>query len=155
MRFLILDTDYPDFLKWLYAQHPGLEEKAYEEQMQVRRESLYGQASFRSTNLDKLGHKANNIYVNNEYLQKAWAKDHGLRVASDCNWRFRLRRGIIPWVSRIHQRRWFNDILAGQIRHYKPDVLFNLSMNTLSSRFLQEMKPYIRLLVGQHAATRL
>jgi len=27
MRFLILNTDYPDFLRWLYAQHPGLEKQ--------------------------------------------------------------------------------------------------------------------------------
>jgi len=26
MKFLILNTDYPEFLRWLYAQHPGLEE---------------------------------------------------------------------------------------------------------------------------------
>lgn len=29
MRFLILNTDYPDFLQWLYTQHPGLEEQPY------------------------------------------------------------------------------------------------------------------------------
>ncbi|MEM4218054.1 MAG: hypothetical protein QXZ09_08530 [Candidatus Methanomethylicaceae archaeon] len=33
MRFLILNTDYQEFLHWLYAQHPGLEKKHYEEQM--------------------------------------------------------------------------------------------------------------------------
>ena len=96
MRFLILDTDYPDFLNWLYAQHPGLEEKPYEEQMQVRRESLFSQVSFCSSNLNKLGHEANEIYVNNEYTQKAWAKEHGLKVDPNRQWQFRLRRGIVP-----------------------------------------------------------
>jgi len=42
MRFLILNTDYPEFLRWLYAQHPGLESRSYEEQMWVRVESLVG-----------------------------------------------------------------------------------------------------------------
>ena len=135
MRFLILDTDYPDFLNWLYAQHPGLEEKPYEEQMQVRRESLFSQVSFCSSNLNKLGHEANEIYVNNEYTQKAWAKEHGLKVDPNRQWQFRLRRGIVPWVSRTQQQRWFNQILAGQIRHYKPDVLLNLPMVQVSSRF--------------------
>lgn len=32
MKFLILNTDYPDFLRWLYAQHPGWRKKPYEEQ---------------------------------------------------------------------------------------------------------------------------
>jgi len=31
MKFLILNTDYPDFLRWLYAQHPGLEKQPCEE----------------------------------------------------------------------------------------------------------------------------
>jgi len=44
MRFLILNTDYPEFLRGLYAQHPGLEKQPYEEQMQARVESLFGVA---------------------------------------------------------------------------------------------------------------
>jgi hypothetical protein len=34
MKFLILNTDYPEFLCWLYAQQPGLEKQPYEEQRQ-------------------------------------------------------------------------------------------------------------------------
>lgn len=32
MTFLILNTDYLDLLRWLYAQNPGLEKQHYEEQ---------------------------------------------------------------------------------------------------------------------------
>jgi len=35
MKFLILNTDYSEFLRWLYAQHPGLEQQSYEEQMRA------------------------------------------------------------------------------------------------------------------------
>ena len=42
MRFLILNTDYPEFLRWLYAQHSRLEKQPYEEQMKVRVERLWG-----------------------------------------------------------------------------------------------------------------
>jgi len=42
MRFLLLHTDYPAFLGWLYTQHPGLEKQPYEEQMRTRVESLFG-----------------------------------------------------------------------------------------------------------------
>ncbi len=44
MRFLILNTDYPEFLRWLYAQYPGLEKQPYEEQTRVRveRPSAFG-----------------------------------------------------------------------------------------------------------------
>jgi spore maturation protein CgeB len=155
MRFLILDTDYPEFLNWLYAKHPGLEEKSYREQLQVHRESLYGQAGFYASNLNQLNHEAHDICPNNEPMQKAWAKEHGLTLRPHWRWEFRWRRGIVPWASRPRQNQWLYDILAAQIRHYKPDVVFNQVMNGLDSRFLQEMKRHFRLLVGQHAATQL
>jgi len=49
---------------------------------------------------------------------------------------------------------WFYDILAAQIKHYRPDVLLNQDL-ALDIDFLSEMKAHVRLLVGQHAATRL
>ena len=36
MKFLILNTDYPEFLRWPYAQHPGLGKQPYEDQTGVR-----------------------------------------------------------------------------------------------------------------------
>lgn len=156
MRFLILSADYSEFLRWLYTQHPGLESRPYEEQKQTRIESLFAGPYNYSCDLEKLGHEANDIYANNEYMQKAWAREHGLRLSRDWRWDFRLRRGIVPWMSRIKDQRWFYDILAAQIRYYKPDVLLNQAMDTLSSsRFFHEMKPHVGLLMGQHAASPL
>ncbi len=152
MRFLIINTDYPDFLRWLYARHPGLEHQPYEEQMQVRMESLFGMADFYSSNLRKLGHEAWDIHANNEPMQRAWAREHGVRLSDRYEWRFRLRRGIVPWVSRVHSRKWFYEVLAAQIKHYKADVLLNQAMDGISSEFLREIKPFVRLLVGQIAS---
>jgi len=42
LKFLILNPDYPEFLKWLYAQHPELEKQPYEEQMRVERFVVLG-----------------------------------------------------------------------------------------------------------------
>jgi spore maturation protein CgeB len=152
VRFLILSADYSGFQRWLYTQHPGLEGRSYQEQLQMRIESLFGDLYQCADKLKKLGHEAHGICVNNESMQKAWAGKHGLRLRGDWRWEFRLRRGIVPWVSHINARRWFYDILAAQIKYYRPDVLLNQAMDTLSTRFLQEMKPYVRLLVGQIAA---
>jgi len=44
LKFLILNTDYPEFLRWLYTQHPGLEKQPYKEQMRVRAERLTGES---------------------------------------------------------------------------------------------------------------
>ena len=145
MRFLILTNDYTGFLAWLYAQHPGLKRRRYEEQMRARIESLFGGPYIYSNHLRELGHESQDIYFNNLYMQKAWARENGLKVKEDWRWKFRLRRGLVPWVSRVRGDRWFYDILAAQIKHHKPDVLLNLAMDRIKSHFLKEMKPYVRL----------
>ncbi len=152
MKFLILNADYPQFLHSHYTRHQGLEDKSYAEQMRMRIESLFGGPYHYSVNLEKLGHEAKDIYLNNEYMQKAWAREHGFHVNGDCRWEFRLRRGIVPWISKNKEQHWVYDILAAQIRYYKPDVLLNQAMDTLRNDFLEEIKPHVRLLVGQIAA---
>ena len=47
------------------------------------------------------------------------------------------------------------EIMTAQIKHYKPDVLLNQAMDGVSNDFLRGIKPYVKLLVGEHAATRL
>jgi len=172
MRLLILNTDYPEFLRWLYAQHPGLERQPYKEQMRVRNESLFGVADFYSSNLRKLGHEAYDIHANNEFMQRAWAREQGMQVEQPTpmaqRWRESLQRArriaaktplrhlksfLQPMLgSLVSQPSWFYDILAAQIKHYKPDVLLNQAMDAVSTRFLREIKPYIQLLVGQIAS---
>jgi spore maturation protein CgeB len=151
MKLLILDTDYLEFLYWLYAQQPGLEGQPYEHQMRVRYESLHGAADFYASNLRKLGYEVWHVYANNEFMQKVWAAEHGLKIDFGPRWEFRLRRGIVPWVSRA-RRAWVYDILKAQIEHYHPDIILNQAMDGISSSFLKEMKPDVRLLMGQHAA---
>ena len=173
-RFLIVITDYPEFLHWIYAQHQGLEMRPYEEQTRIRYESLFGVADFYSSNLRKLGHEAWDIHANNEFMQKAWAQEHRVRVEESTGVSLRwqkaaraagrvvgktplryLRKVLRPWLQSLDERpSWFYDILAAQIKHYRPDVLVNHDMG-IRSRFLQEVKPYVRLLIGQHAATSL
>jgi hypothetical protein len=125
VRFLIINTDYPEFLRWLYGQHPGLEGSPYEQQMRVRSESLFGVADFYSSNLRRLGHEAYEIHANNRFLQTAWAREHGLdrdwgcRRNADSSWRAPF------WISKRLSPRRLKTILAWQIRHYRPDVLLN------------------------------
>ncbi len=158
MKFLILNTDYYEFLSSLYATNPGLCEKSYNEQIRERYESLFGLADFYSSNLRKLGHEAWDIYFNNRLMQSKWAEENELKTSSDWQWQFRIRRGVIPWVSRIRgprDQRWIYDILAAQIKHYNPDVILNQAIERISCSFLKELKPYYRLLVGKHAARTL
>lgn len=153
MRFLILNTDYPEFLRWLYRENPGLESKAYDEQMRVRMESLFGVADFYSSNLRKLGHEAWDIHVNNEALQRAWAAEHGVALPPPRRSpHFRLRRRVVPWVSLACDQQWRRDALLAQIKHFKPDVILNQDLRTIDASFLKQAHSCVHLVIGQHAA---
>jgi len=149
MKFLILNTDYPEFLRWFYAESAALKGSTYDEQMRARNESLFGLADFCSSNLRRLGHEAQEIYANNEWMQQAWLREHRLGRATTSPWRFRWR-GLMPRRDPDHS--WMYEILALQIKAWRPDVVLNQAMDGISSRFIREMRPYVRLMVGQHAA---
>ena len=153
MKFLILTYDYSDFLRWFYGQQPALSHQSYAQQLQARINTLFGGPYVYSSTLKTLGHEAEDIYWNNEHMQTAWARENSFRVKSIGEWEFRLRRGIVPWISRLRDtRRRLYWILAEQIKRFKPDVLFNQAMDDISSQFIKEMKPHTRLVMGQHAA---
>jgi len=172
MKFLILNADYPEFLHWLYGNHPGLEKSSYDEQMKARAESLFGVADFYSRNLKKLGHEAWEIHCNNEAMQKAWTKEKGFPVSRThtLEERFhefmmeirplwqkgpmrRLKPLFDPLKRFIYRREgWFYETLAAQIAYYRPDVLINQAMYAVRSDFLKDMKRHVGLLVGQIAS---
>src|SRR6266849_3732687 len=96
MKVLLLNSDYPEFLHWLYSQHPGLDKQSYEEQLRTRNQSLFGVADFYSGNLQKLGQEAYDIHANNEFMQNAWARQRGVRLAEPTAW----CRGYGVWWRR-------------------------------------------------------
>jgi hypothetical protein len=163
-RFLILNTDYAEFQRWLYSHHRGMENLPYEEQLRLRNESLFGTTDSYPYNLRKLGHEAHEIHVNHESMQKAWAREHGLRYDRVPRWQFRMRRGIVPWFTRFHNSSfwydglsrqnappWYYEILKAQIEYYRPDVLYD-QISGVASDFLKEVRPFVRLIVGQIAS---
>jgi len=151
MKFLIINTDYPKFSHWLYAQHSGLEKQSYEQQYRIRMDGLFGTADFFSSNLKKLGYDAWDVIANSEPMQKQWGREHGVSSEKD-RWRLRLRRGFVPWLYREDNKTWLYSILAEQVKAYKPDVIYSMAMETIGDEFLQSVKGYYRLAVVQHAA---
>jgi spore maturation protein CgeB len=156
MKFLIVDTDYFRFLSELYKTD-SLKDAPYDIQMKARIESLFGIAHFYSSNLRDIGHEAWDIYFNNEFMQKAWAKEHGLKKYKNGNFsESGLKNNIIFKKLLVRWRHsFYYEILEAQIKHYKPDVLLIQAMSEIDCQFLRKIKPNIRLLVGQHAATKL
>lgn len=80
MRIIILNADYPRFLAWLYRKQPDLETASWAAQMAARNASLFGLADFYSKNFAALGHSAQDVHVNNRFMQSAWAREHGMTV---------------------------------------------------------------------------
>src|SRR5919198_331737 len=107
MKFLILNTDYPAFLRSLYEQHSGLKEQPFAEQMRVRCDSLFSDAGFYSNSLRALGHEAWDIRANNEFAQKAWMREHGLKLRHHVQLQVRRWRSSVPFILMAYQ--WFEE----------------------------------------------
>ncbi len=170
MKFLIISADYPLYRHWLYQRHPGLENRPYQEQSAVRRKSPFGIGEYYAQNLRDQGHQAWNLYVGNEYMQKAWAVEHDLYVEQNASsqallenllgvWRrvshtpaYYLKSILRPLYRALERSQaWKYPILAEQISYYRPDVLINLVMDFVSNDFLEAYKPKLEYLVGQIA----
>ena len=172
MKFLIINTDYPEFLRELYTRNSGLEHAPYAEQMRIRNEDLFGTADFYSGNLHLLGHDAWDIHANNEYLQKAWTRECTGKTTSSGSYHSdtlellkKKARMVAHHIPARYIRsctrplyrfvdphpQWYYEILESQIRYYKPDIIWNHDF-TLSTGFLRKMKTYTNLLIGQIAA---
>jgi hypothetical protein len=168
---LILQSDYPDFLDWMYACHQGLMERPYDEQLTARYRTLFGMADFYSSNLGLLGVEAVDVFANNFWLQRQWALEHGLPTPNDrpalvstsrllaakMHAKFRHLGALLPLLRRAFRRvsslsKDLYSVLAAQIRHYQPDVILNLSMDGIGAAFLRNTRGDCKLVIGQIAA---
>jgi spore maturation protein CgeB len=152
VRFLIVDSDYPAFVQSLYEEHPGLDQEPYAVQLQARHESLFGVAQFYAANLRALGHEADDVHMNVEPLQRAWAAEHGVRVTEGLRSE-RARRRLGRLLGARRSGGWLERVLEEQVRRSRPDVLLLQDMPALDPRLVRRLKAHVDLLVGEHAAT--
>lgn len=152
MRFLILNTDYPSFLRQLYKNSPGLRECSFDDQMAARNATFFGLADGYSAALRERAHWAQDVHVNNEHMQGVWAREHKMpSPAPRRRLEPRLRRGFIPWIGWSQDASWQVDVLRAQIEHLQPDVIFSQDINWMAPTELRRLAGR-RLLLGQHAA---
>lgn len=140
MKWLIVDTYYPAYQRGLYVQHPALASRSYQEQQQFLMDQCFGTGDFYSSNLRRLGHEAQEVVANCEPLQRQWAREHGLPLAT-------LSR-FLPGRLR---KRWLLKVLEAQVREIKPDILYVQDLNWTEERFLQTIRPHVKLVMGQTA----
>lgn len=145
MKILILDDYYSLFLEAHYKAHPELENKNYLAKKDSLLNQLFGTANFYSKNLINHGAKAEEIIINDEILQKQWAKENNVKY-------FKGYFKNIPKIRHLFKSNWQEKILEAQILSYKPDVLYCQSLYAPGNVFLSKIKPHIPLIVGQVAS---
>ena len=152
MRFLIVDTYYPAFLRDFYAARPGLAAQPYAAQWRELMDQCFGTADYYSTHLRELGHEAEEVVPNCEPMQRAWAGENGVTLDETPQYSLILRRRIVPWLRRLPRDDWFFTILEAQVKAQRPDVLYVQDMHALPPFFLRAVRPYVRKIVGQIAS---
>jgi len=131
--FLFVHSYYPAFLETLYRQEPTLASMAFEPQRRRIFDTYFGVSDAYSNGLRLLGVEAQEVISDADILQARWAVEHGIHPEGN-----------------IHDRR--RQIVAAQVAHYRPDVLYIFEWNPLGDRFVEEMRAQVALTVGQIAS---
>lgn len=129
-RILLLHAYYPEFLEELYRSHPELDDLDFQSQRRKVMGTGFALGDAYAVGLRSAGAVADEVIVNADRMQARWASEHGLNPTGN-----------------IHDRR--RQIVAAQVKHHSPEVLYVFEWSPLGDAFLREIKPRVRLLVGQ------
>jgi spore maturation protein CgeB len=132
VRFLIVDTCYPEFLRQHYTGS-DLERMPYDVQWRALMDTFFGTADSYSHALGELGHEGHEIVANCAPLQMAWERERG-------------HVGRVPFPLRRDR------IVLDQAREYRPDVVYVQNMRYVSRRLLRGLRRQGATLVGQIAS---
>lgn len=96
---------YKYYLKNFYSRHPELASADYQKQYDSIMADCFAWADFWKKHLEESGkYEVKELIINNEFMQKQWAKEHGVRY---------------------NESKWMESILEAQIAEFKPDVWFS------------------------------
>lgn len=123
---VFLNVYYPQFLQSLYTRKAYLLSQPYKVQIDAILGEFFGDSDFYSGGLKKTGWDAEDLIINCIPLQQAWANENSFRS-----------------YSHIFQ------IAIEQIRRQKPTVVYIQDLNTITKDFIDFIKPYTKLIVGQ------
>jgi spore maturation protein CgeB len=146
VRILVLDSYNPTFLLAHQAGRPEPAGAPYAEQLAALMEESFGTFDAYSAGLRRLGHEAAEVVVNSVALQRRWAVENGVRLASGP-----LTRLPGPLGARA-VRRALAAVVREQVERFQPDVLYVQELEYFSPRQLRALSEGVPLLVGQIAS---
>ena len=127
---IFLNTYYHQFLQDFYRKYPNNNYAQYHFQLNNLQNQFFGDSDFYSTNLNKFGWSSEDIIVNCEPLQLAWLKSNNIKTT---------KNGI--------------DIAVEQIIQKRPDVVYFQNLGLAVEQFIEKIRPYTELIVGQIASS--
>jgi spore maturation protein CgeB len=156
MRFLILNTDYPGFLRQHYTHRPKLSFASFETQMFSRAASWFSVADCYTNALHQHGHEAWDVHANNIFAQHAWAREHAPHIVHNVA---QPLPGVtrVPWTCNRGTANcdWLADVLVEQVKAIRPHVVLNQAMDGLPPALMHELRPHVPVLAGQQASPPL
>jgi spore maturation protein CgeB len=152
MKILIVDTYYQAFLKRFYQANGNLQQADYNTQLHHLLDACFGTSDFYSRHLNELGCEAHDLVVNCLPLQQAWAKAHQVplsALALKVPHRFFRLPLVGAWLANLPG---LLEVAVAQIKAARPDVLYCQDLSFFPGEVLRQLKPYVRLIVGQIAS---
>ena len=102
-RFLkIHSVDFP-YIEPFLRKHPTYKSLSYAELYDLFVKSCLGWNTNYTSALPSLGYETMDVLIEFEFLQKLWAKEHGIKY---------------------NPRNWHTDIVSAQLKAFQPDILF-------------------------------
>jgi spore maturation protein CgeB len=149
MRIIILDTYYQGFLNNFYLRNPDVIKEKYNQHLKFLIDASFGTSDYYSFYLNKLGHQASDVILNDEILQRKWAKENNIGVRTGG---LLSKLQSLPFVYRFFGKpTWIQKIAIAQVKKYKPDVVYMQDLSILNPSTLKQIKKHCKLLVGQIA----
>jgi len=145
MKILILVSFYNQFLQDFYTLHPETAKLNFESHRLLLMAQRFGASDAYSYNLSQLGVDVQEIVTNDDNLQRKWAKEHGFFIPP-------FPQIVGKAFRKFLNHDWRYRIIKKQVKQIRPDVLYIQEHNILSDPFIAELKPLVRLVVGQVAS---
>lgn len=118
-RFQKFTTVYPEFTRQFLDENTDYRSLSYSELYERLVNSHYGWANYYAKNLSSIGVQAEDLFVNIEPLQKAWAKEHGVKYSPNT---------------------WQREIILAQVRSFRPEVLYLQDLYYFDANFRKQLR---------------
>lgn len=124
---ILLNTYYMAFLNDIYKRMPSLATASYQVQKDALQNECFGDSDFYSEGLKKAGWSAEDLIINCNQLQQTWTRENG-------------------FTGEGYQ------VALEQIRRTRPQVVYFQDLSIGTKEFIEAVRPYTDLIVGQIAS---